>query len=1150
MLLFYLLSASLLSSTALAQMNLVELVSEIPACTEKCALSEITLAGCQLDNLTGCICTNNTVQMQLGICVENTCNITEQITSSTILQQLCEGVPQQSRGPEIIRISIILMAVTFSVVALRCISRYLVVRKFWWDDGAIILAAAILIPLSVFAILYPHYGFGKHFWDVPPLNMILLRKVYYTVQIFYVFIISLAKISILLFYLRVFPSDQFRLLTEICMAWMAVWDTDVKGRCVNPQALGFAGAGAGIFEDFVLILLPISELKTLHLDWRKKAALIFMFALGSFACIASIIRLRFMFGFGYGTTSDASWQEVDVVIWSEIEAYVAVVCACLITFRGLLVKYFPGLFKVNRAREPRDDSTLPSWRVRRSSKIVANLGYANNIVELSSVDDIKVEQKGEQTGEREKVVVVPKSKESLEIEEIMTQLSPVNPRAKAKPELLSPRMPLKRQHNLHLLRRDIAVIMHKAKSLLENAKLRYSTRKRGQDERSHQEEVTDKSNRRSASGPTSQPFEVAVRKEIPVVDSSQGEAKVEGSLVPPERDTSGRRPFMVIDSDDFESPVNIPEEDMFPYEDANPCSACMFLSVKKIIKSGFEVQPLNKTLQRRGECSHHRSWTSLVISAEAGCKLCSLFEKELRASTGKDLDFSAKDVPVILTYGKTEGFGSSPSINQNKFIVRLKGRIASCEIGVYRDRNDPAMRELNLCRLSRRPDLTVICRQISAWLPNDSPLSSLPKRVIDVLFEPTEYVKLMETEKYQQGHYICPSHRWGTTSPLTTTLATIHSRLDYIELRDLTQTFREAIQLTRRLGKRYLWIDSLCVLQDSQTDREEESGKMAMGSSFLVQPPPEPYIRLNTVNGEKMYFSCKTNVKPHRGTGNPDQSPLYERGWTLQEELLSPYFASFEPTQIYYRDKSVIHCEDGGIGPVNKWKALSIAHLGDWTRIVEDYSSRMLTKKSDRLPALSGLAHEYQRISNDTYLAGLWKEHLWRQLLWQAKRPARPGTYLGPPWSWVSTTADVKFMGTLFSTQSVEIVSTEVIAVGKDPLGQVKSGMINVRGVVEDFEIRRGLARNRYSWEDIHEADSDPERASTFVLWRDGKSEGNYFPDEEVNDKLMSVKFLYISNKDGVVLVPAERRRVNLIPARQRAHLATTERIGSPYQGD
>jgi hypothetical protein len=86
----------------------------------------------------------------------------------------------------------------------------------------------------------------------------------------------------------------------------------------------------------------------------------------------------------------------------------------------LLLKLFPGLFAVNRVRAPRDDSTLPSWRVRRSSKLAANLGYANNIVELSSIDDAQVEQKVDQdTEQKVESKAEARTKEGLEIEEIM-----------------------------------------------------------------------------------------------------------------------------------------------------------------------------------------------------------------------------------------------------------------------------------------------------------------------------------------------------------------------------------------------------------------------------------------------------------------------------------------------------------------------------------------------------------------------------------------------------------------------------------------------------------------------------------------------------------------------------------------------------------
>lgn len=119
-------------------------------------------------------------------------------------------------------------------------------------------------------------------------------------QILYVGIKNLSKASVLLLFLRVFPDQRFRILTKIFLVWIAcnafafsiaitlqcipvkaVWDISVNGKCVNSRALVFSGAGISMFEDIVIILLPVPELKSLALSLRKRLAVMFLFALGS-----------------------------------------------------------------------------------------------------------------------------------------------------------------------------------------------------------------------------------------------------------------------------------------------------------------------------------------------------------------------------------------------------------------------------------------------------------------------------------------------------------------------------------------------------------------------------------------------------------------------------------------------------------------------------------------------------------------------------------------------------------------------------------------------------------------------------------------------------------------------------------------------------
>lgn len=130
---------------------------------------------------------------------------------------------------------------------------------------------------------------------------------FYTTQLFYVVIQTLAKMSILLLYLRIFPSPRFRIILTISMTLMvchglafffavtfqcipvrSIWDREIPGRCVNLQALIYTGAGFSIFEDFAIMFLPVWELKGLNLSRRKRIALGFMFALGSLYVSAPI----------------------------------------------------------------------------------------------------------------------------------------------------------------------------------------------------------------------------------------------------------------------------------------------------------------------------------------------------------------------------------------------------------------------------------------------------------------------------------------------------------------------------------------------------------------------------------------------------------------------------------------------------------------------------------------------------------------------------------------------------------------------------------------------------------------------------------------------------------------------------------------------
>jgi hypothetical protein len=173
----------------------------------------------------------------------------------------------------------------------------------------------------------------------------------------YVIIQVSAKVSLLFLYIRVFPHTKTALVSKMGVAFLgihgllyfllvifqcvpitAAFDKTVTGKCLNLTAIGFSGAAASIAEDLFILVLPVFETRNLQLGKGKKTVLFFMFSVGSFACVTSMIRLKYLAGFNTKNSFDATWDQVDIVKWSIIEEFTAVLCACLPSLRAFIVK--------------------------------------------------------------------------------------------------------------------------------------------------------------------------------------------------------------------------------------------------------------------------------------------------------------------------------------------------------------------------------------------------------------------------------------------------------------------------------------------------------------------------------------------------------------------------------------------------------------------------------------------------------------------------------------------------------------------------------------------------------------------------------------------------------------------------------------------
>lgn len=291
------------------------------------------------------------------------------------------------------------------------------------------------------------------------------------------------------------------------------------------------------------------------------------------------------------------------------------------------------------------------------------------------------------------------------------------------------------------------------------------------------------------------------------------------------------------------------------------------------------------------------------------------------------------------------------------------------------------------------------------------PSISAPKRLIDV-GRSTRPIRVIETQG-RAFQYIALSHCWGSKQPLMATKSSWNKLTVNILFDDLPPLFQDAVIITRQLGLRYLWIDSLCIIQDSLRDWETESGKMASiyqnsyvtisatnasdGGGRCLSDRQKP-VKIPYENSTKKEFALRARVYPDHhpdANGNPatPTGPLTSRAWALQEHVLSTRVLHYTATELMFECRTSYRCE---CMPERKTRITTPALIPRavaskkasaiwtaWHHIVEQYSTRDLTMPGDKLPAISGIATKIRKATHTEYIAGLWKGNLAFDLLWQ-----------------------------------------------------------------------------------------------------------------------------------------------------------------------
>ncbi|KAJ9654820.1 hypothetical protein H2198_006175 [Neophaeococcomyces mojaviensis] len=318
---------------------------------------------------------------------------------------------------------------------------------------------------------------------------------------------------------------------------------------------------------------------------------------------------------------------------------------------------------------------------------------------------------------------------------------------------------------------------------------------------------------------------------------------------------------------------------------------------------------------------------------------------------------------------------------------------------------------------------------------------------------------------------------------------------------DLPPTFRDAVSAVRRLGLRYLWIDSLCILQDSDEDWRREAGRMqnvyrnaycnlaASGShnvlGGLIKTRDPTLIFPCVVSfASNLHSEEEWLIIPENWWESFTETRLNRRGWIVQERLLAARVIHFGSDQLHWECHELDACESfpngiplsgslrstayKGIDPATDGVRLRARYgrlaqddtgleaLYLWSRVISLYTDCQLTKESDKLIALAGLAGQFSTLMPEAqYLAGLWSTHLACQLLWSVDvlndKPAAkyPAAYRAPSWSWAAVDAHIEPATITSQGILIEIKQFTIIPSPPDSLDtmfQVSSGSLTIQG--------------------------------------------------------------------------------------------------------